>query len=392
MNLAPRWRVLIFVYISMLAFAIIFQAIPPVLGLIIASLEISHTQAGALMSFFALPGILIAIPGGILADVYGPRRVGIAALIIAIVGSLLVGLGPGFPLVVAGRFISGVGALTIAIIAPQTLSYWFAKEDLGSAMGIFNTAVPVGTIFTLNVFGYLAAAWNWQVPIFLTAVYSLFVLLLFFFKHPGLPGQQKQEKLEIKKRVLSLRKIGWPVWLVSAVWMMYNAAAIAFLTFTVDYYTTVGYDVSYAGFLTSLFMIGSLLVSPVVGYLTDKVGKEEYFIAGGCTALGLLLLLVPRTGLNPLILVSLIGVMAAFIPPPVFSLVPKFLPSGQVGMGYGILSSCLNVGVLLGPFLVGFFYDRAQSYLPGFNLMSIFALATVIIALLLKFINRKSNN
>lgn len=58
-----RWRVLIFTHVSMLVFAVIFQAIPPVLIFIVSSMKISHAQAGALMSFFALPGILILIPG-----------------------------------------------------------------------------------------------------------------------------------------------------------------------------------------------------------------------------------------------------------------------------------------------------------------------------------------
>lgn len=383
MKMATRWRVLIFVYISMLAFAVIFQAVPPLLGMIIESLKISHAQAGALMSFFALPGILISIPGGILADIYGPKKVGVVALSFAILGSLLVGLGSGFPLMIAGRFIAGVGALTIAIIAPLTLTRWFTKEDLGIAMGIFNTAVPMGTIFTLNVFGRLASAWGWRGPILLTAAFSFFVLLLFIFSHPGLPPEQTLEKQKLKERVLSLTKTGWPVWLVSAVWMMYNAAAISFLTFAANYYTSLGYDVAYAGFLTSLFMIGSLLFSPVVGYLTDKWGREEFFIASGCAAFGGLLLLVPRTGLNPLILVSLIGFTAAFVPPPVFSLIPKFLSPTRAGMGFGILSACLNVGVLLGPFLVGFSYDQTQSYLLGFNLMAVFALATTVIAIFL---------
>lgn len=391
MKKESRWRALIFVYIFMLAFAVVFQAIPPVFGFIVSSLGISHAQAGALMSFFALPGIFISIPGGILADVYGSKRVGLTALVITFVGSLLVGLGDSFSLLVAGRIISGIGALTIAIVAPQALSRWFAKRDFGKAMGIFNTAMPLGTILTLNLFGRLATTWSWRIPILLTSIYCLFVLVLFFFKYPSVPGengQQMQKKPEFKKSVHTIRKTGWPVWSVAVIWMMFNAAGISYLTFAGDYYISVGYDVSYAGFLTSLFMVGSLLLSPLVGYLTDKVGKEEYFIVGGSTILAILLLLVPRTGLSPLLLGSMIGVSAAFVPAPVFSMVPKFLPAGQVGLGYGILSTCLNFGVLVGPLLIGFTYDQVQSYLTGFNLMAIFALSTAVIAILLRFFNK----
>jgi predicted MFS family arabinose efflux permease len=255
---AYRWKALIFIYIFMLAFAVTFQGIPPVLNFIVSSFGISHAQAGGLMSFFGLAGILISIPGGILADVYGARRVGMAALGIALVGSLVVGFGDRFSLLLVGRFICGIGALTVAVTAPRTLSQWFADGDLGKAMGIFNTAMPLGTIFALNVFGRLAAVTSWRVPIFLTAGYCFFMLLLFFFRYPALPGEedkQKRDKLDFKKRLAVLSQAGSPIWLVAVVWMMYNAAAIAYLTFAGEYYLSLGYDVSHAGFFASLFCL-----------------------------------------------------------------------------------------------------------------------------------------
>ena len=116
-----RWRVLAFIYIFMLVFAVTFQGIPPVLGFIVSSLGISHAQAGTLMSFFGLPGIFISIPGGILSDVYGSRYVGMVSLVITLVGSLLVGFGNSYFVLVAGRIISGIGALTIAISEGRSL-------------------------------------------------------------------------------------------------------------------------------------------------------------------------------------------------------------------------------------------------------------------------------
>ena len=387
------WKILIYIYVFMLVFALVFQSMPPVFGFIISSLGISHAQAGALMSFFGLPGIFISIPGGILADIYGSKKIGICALIITLIGSLMVGLGNNFSLLVTGRVISGIGALTIAIIAPQTLSQWFDKKDLGKAMGIINTAMPLGTIFTLNVFGALALASTWRVPILLTSIYCLLILFLFYFSYPDMPkgtGREGQKKLGFRESVHNIRKVGLPIWLIAAIWMMYNASAISFLTFGTDYYISVGYDASYAGFLTSLLMIGALLLSTFVGFLTDKLGNEEYFIIGGSILLTLTLFLVPRTNINPIILGVLIGIGAPFVPAPVFSLVPRFLPPERLGLGYGILSTCLNFGVLVGPLLVGLSYDLTLNYYSGFNLMAILALSGGIFALILKSITKEN--
>lgn len=391
-RLETRWKALFYVYLSMLAYSFLFQVIPPVLGLLVSSLDISHAQAGALMSVFALPGLLISIPGGLLTDAHGPKKVSLAALAVAAAGSLTVALGGSYPLLIAGRIITGTGAGVIAVVTSQTISRWFAQKELGSAMGIYNTAMPIGTIIALNIFGRIAAVSNWRLPIILTVGYALFVLLLFYFKHPGLPAEEKPNDEQSAAPVMqkgSLADTVSAVWPAALIWMLFNASAISYLTFGSEYFISAGYEPGYAGFLTSLFMIGSFIFSPLVGYLTDRVGRDEYFIIGGSIALALLLLLVPRFELNPLLLGGAIGLGAAFVPAPVFSLVPKIISFRQLGLGFGIMSTCLNIGVLVGPFLVGLSFDRTLNYLSGFNLMALFSLAAAAIALLFSLTYRR---
>lgn len=377
-------KALLFFCAFMLVFALVFQGLPPIFKLIINSLGITHAQAGALMSLFALPGILISIPSGILADIYGSKYVGTIALVIALLGSLMVGLANSYGALVIGRIVSGVGALTIAVVAPQALTKWFTKKDMGKVMGIFNMVMPLATVFTLNVFGRLANASNWRLPLILVSTYCLVVLILFHFKYPSEPTKNiTKSKPDFTASLAAIKKTGVQIWLVAAIWMMYNAASISYLSFGGDYFVSVGYDMSYAGFLTSLLMIGSLILSPAVGFLTDKYGKAEQFLILSSVTLAFLLWLVPRTNLNPLLMGSLIGIVAPFIPAPVFALVPKFLPPEQVGLGYGILSTCLNVGVLIGPYLIGLSYDTTLNYVIGFNLMAIFSLLTAAIAIVL---------
>lgn len=164
MDTGLRWKMLFLAYILMFTYALVFQSIPPILGLLIAVFGLSHAQAGALMSLFALPGIIISIPGGVLADLYGSKKVGTAALLLIVAGTLLVGIGQNFLLIAAGRVISGTGSITLAIIAPQILSRWFFKSELGTAAGIFNSAMPVGSVFALNLFSRFGSASGWRAP------------------------------------------------------------------------------------------------------------------------------------------------------------------------------------------------------------------------------------
>jgi len=137
-----RWAILGVAYLSIVAFAVTFQSVPPVLSLVITQLGLSHTQAGLLMSFFALPGIIISIPAGLLADRYSQKIIGAVALLLMIVGSAIFAAGNSMYLLALGRIIAGIGGMTICILMPQIVSQWFRGRDLGKAMGVFGSLGP----------------------------------------------------------------------------------------------------------------------------------------------------------------------------------------------------------------------------------------------------------
>lgn len=375
-------------YVCMLAFALVFQSIPPILTLIISELNITHAQAGLLMSLYALPGIFIAIPSGVISDRFGMRKVGIASLILMIIGTFVVGISNNFLSICVGRLISGVGAITLGIVLPQLLSRWFMSKELGIGMGVFNTAMPLGTITSFNAFGSIGRNFGWQSSIFLTTVFSVFALLIFLwlFREPTVKIEQKRSGLS-----LDIANIGAPMWIVGFTWMWFNAAFISFLTFAPDFFASKGYETGFAGFMSSIVMMGSLFLSPLIGYFVYRFGKEEMFIVVGGVILALLIFFVPATSLH-LPLLVLIGIFTAFVPAPIFSIPSKIVQPRSLGLGFGILTACSNVGVLAGPYLAGLAKDFTGAYSTSFCLMSIFTIMQIVTIVLLHFFKHRKTN
>lgn len=361
-------------YVCMLAFALVFQSIPPVLALIISELNITYAQAGLLMSLFALPGVFIALPSGIISDRYGMRKVGIASLSLMVIGTFIVGVSGNLPSIYVGRLISGVGALTLAIVLPQLLSRWFIGKEIGIGMGVFNTAMPLGTITSFNIFSILGNDLGWKFPIFLTTVASILALLIFLwlFKEPTKEIKRNEDSLS-----QNIADTGILIWIVGFTWMWFNAAFISFLTFAPNFFVSKGYEPSFAGFMSSIVMMGSLFLSPLIGYLVYKFGREEMLIVVGGAVLTLLIFLVPSAPMH-LSLLIFIGIFTAFIPAPVFSLPSKIVQPQSLGLGFGILTACLNVGVLAGPYLTGLAKDLTGEYTASFYLMSVFTVMQIV--------------
>ena len=109
----------------------------------------------------------------------------------------------------------------------------------------------------------------------------------------------------------------------------------------------------------------------------------------GAMVLAFLLFFVPSTQyLIPVL--AMIGSSAAFVPPPIFSLPSKVAKPQNLDLAFGILSTCLNVGVLAGPYAVGLARDLTGGYPLSFYLMALFAALQIPTVLLQPFSRRRT--
>lgn len=354
-------------YASLLAFAFAFQSLPPILRLIMKDLGLNHTEAGLLMGLFALPGILLTIPGGWLTDLYGPKRVGMISAVLTICGTLVVASAPDFTWLAIGRLISGVGAMTLVVIAASLISQTFDGRRLGTAMGIYNTGMPLGTIVCFTLLGAIGVKWGWRAAVAVSTLAAFAALALLIYRPED---RIKPAPAGIAR---SLRLAGGPIWLAGLAWLWFNAAAIAFLTFSPDYFQSLGLTASAAAFMASLFMWGALIVSPMIGPFIGGVRRKRLLIIAGAVIPGLIYLALPTAPGWRLPLLVTLGLAAALLPAPLFALPAEIVDRRNQGIAFGILSTCLNIGILLGPFIVGRLRDSTGSYQLGFMSMAAFS-------------------
>ena len=365
-----RWVILTVVYLSILAFTLIFQSIPPILPFILSELHLTYSQSGLLMSLFALPGIFVSLLGGFLADRYGMRPLGTGCFLLMIGGTLLVGLGMNLQILWLGRIIAGIGGFTLSVFLPKLLSQWFKDRELGLAMGIYNTGVPLGSVICFGLFGRMGSLWGWRIPILLTGIYLLitFILFLILYRLPPLREMGENKPLTILK---SSKEMGWPIWWVGFSWLWFNAAFISFATFAPTLFLQKGYTIEQSGLLIGIPLLGSLLLSAPTGYLVDRFRHQEWLIGIGGVALSILTFSFNFSSSFLLLVISM-GIFSAMIPAPIYSLPPEMLKIENVGLGFGVISTCSSIGLFVSPYLVGKAKDLTGSYSWSFILISVF--------------------
>jgi len=393
-NIPPghyRWIILITAYICILVFAFTLQSIPPVLTLIIEEFHLTHAEAGLLMSLFTFPSIFLAILAGMLADRIGSFKIGLISLLLVIVGTLAIALSRTFPGLALGRLVAGTGAATISIVAAKTLSHWFHGREIGTAMGIYNTAMPVGTIICFTTFGRLGESMGWRIPVFIAVGIGILGLAAFLFLCKPAPKEQEiraHNKQGNKGILSSLVNLGPLIWLAALCWLWFNAAAISFTTFGPDFFVSKGSSIGFSGFLTSLLMWGSLILSPIIGRLIDKVNNNDIFIGAGGLLLATALYLV-SSSTHFVFPMAVMAIAAGIVPTPVFSFFSKTTPPRDLGLSFGILGMVSGIGMFFGPYLSGWIRDKTGLYEDTFVFLAVLALIIPATAALLRIKSKR---
>jgi MFS family permease len=370
---------LVTISLGFLSVGVVFHFVPPILPVVVGDLGIGHGTAGLLMSLFALPGMLLSLPGGWLVDRYGERVVGGTGLIVMGAGTLWLGLAPTVPLILAARVVSGLGALVGVVALQRLVIRLFCGRGLGLPLGVSGGAIPLGIILVLNTAGPLAEAAGWRTVAVRAGGLTIGIGLCFLAviwaitrgQALGRPADRSEAPLADQGRILR------PIWIAAGVWFCANGAMTAFMTFAPDYYRELGYDPAGGGLLTSIPMWTSAVLGVVSGWLTDRHGGRAAFLTAGMALMGLSLLLLPTAVLPPVIIGLALGLSLGLVVTPTMALPGALLPATHVGRGYGILATCANLGIFTVPPAAGLLRDHGGGYLWPFVLAGAVACAGV---------------
>lgn len=106
---------------------------------------------------------------GRLGDIVGRRRLLLTGITLFTIASLLCGLAPTLPLLIAARAVQGIGAAMMLALTVALVGETVPSNRIGSAMGLLGTMSAIGTTLGPSLGGTLIAAVGWR-TIFLVNV------------------------------------------------------------------------------------------------------------------------------------------------------------------------------------------------------------------------------
>jgi predicted MFS family arabinose efflux permease len=358
MSVHSRWLMLLVLFVARTAMACQFQSVASTAPFLVDALDVDFARLGILIGLYMLPGIFIALPGGMLGQRFGAKNLVLAGLLLMALGGALMGASTSYLPVAAGRVISGTGAVLINVLVTKMVTDWFVGREIVTAMAILVVSWPLGLALGLLLFTPLAASQSWNAVMYAAALMAgaSFLLLALTYRNP--PGTPAALSLGLN---LTLTRHEWlGVSLAGIIWMTYNVGYIILISFLPGLFTTRGYSLSEAGWVVSL--LGWMLIPlvPLAGTLAERLHRPNLFLIAGLLIAGLAAAALPFAH-NPIIpfgfLVAVVGAPAGLI----MALPAQALrPENRAG-GMGVYFTWYYAGMALLPGLAGMARDLTAS-------------------------------
>jgi MFS transporter, ACS family, glucarate transporter len=179
---------------------------------IMREFQLSQTRMGTVFSAFVLGYTLFQVPGGMLADRWGTKRVlgwamiswSLFTFLTGLIGkiSLLTGLGVVNALITL-RFVFGIFQAPLFPASTRLVANWFPTRQRGSGNALALTGISVGSLLMPPIVSWIVLTWSWQGSFYMAALLSLLVAVVWSFyvrDHPSQHRAVNQAELDLIER------------------------------------------------------------------------------------------------------------------------------------------------------------------------------------------------
>ena len=175
-----RWAVLGLSWVMWLLQGIAITSIGAMLPLLIEEFELAGWQAGALMAMAWVPGVVLAIPIGVLIDKYGGRRLSVIGLLMLGLGLIFFSYSNSFWALALARVLIGVGVV-LCVSPPQAwTTKWFPPEELGTALGFLISGYSGAGVIGIFAMGYILSLLGWKMTALTIGIIAIIWMILVF--------------------------------------------------------------------------------------------------------------------------------------------------------------------------------------------------------------------
>lgn len=284
----------------------VFNALNPAL---METFHINAVRLGHLSANYFYADVLFLFPAGIILDRVSTRKVIILAMLVSVLGTFGFAFSQSIWQAEICRFVTGISASFCLLSNVRLASRWFEPRRMALVIGLIVTWAMIGGMLAQTPFTLLTDRLGWRLTMIIDASLGavLFLLIVLFVKdYP--PGSEHiyQEQQSLLHRLgfwrslsLTVKNVqNWlaglytsfmnlPIFLLGAMWGSLYLVQVR------------GLSRPDSSLVTSMLFIGTIIGSPLVGWISDRVRRRRSpMIIGAIVSLVLMLWLIYAPSLS----------------------------------------------------------------------------------------------
>lgn len=348
-----------------------FFVLPPLFPVLREDLSVTYTELGALIVVFNVVSALTQLPMGVLVDRLDAPKLLTGAVVVQGLSLMAMGFFPSYWVLMAMMVPAG---LANAIYHPADYSILNRSVDpkvMGKAFSIHTVSGFGGSAIAPLTMVALAGALGWQWAVVLVGLSGLLIAAILQLNGALLAdGSSKEEKAQAKEAQLSLRVtatvlLSLPILMGFMFWFL-----VSFAHKGVSYFSVAAFDQLYgmplatANAALTLFLAASSAGILLGGFISDRTRRHDLIAIFGTllSGMGILTLGLFDFGFTGIaIAMSIAGFAGGVTTPSRDLLVRAVAPKEAMGAVFGFVSTGLNVGGVIAPFLFGWLLDNGEA-------------------------------
>ena len=233
--------------------------------------DASLSQVGVLLASLWVGTILTLLGWGLLADRLGERVVLGTGLGMCGVLATLAGLAGDFWVLLGVLFLASAAGASVNAASGRAVMQWFGPEERGLALGIRQTAIPLGVGICAVVLPSVESAGGFEAAFAFLGGLCIFAALVAFAVIREAPVRDAE--LEGDSIPWTLRDSR--LWTLSIGSGLYLGAQIPLMSFAVLFlHEAHGLSPARAGVVLAIFQAGAVLTRIGAGRLSDQLGTR----------------------------------------------------------------------------------------------------------------------
>ena len=324
--------------------------------------HLDAAQISWMSSTYLWADILFLLPAGVILDRFSTRLVIIIAMLVCIIGTIGFALTHSFWLACLFHFLSGIGNAFCFLSCVVLVSHWFAPRRQALVIGSLVTMAFLGGMMAHTPFAHINDYYGWRNSLLIDGAIGAVLLLwisIFVQDRPKNSAIRQRTKKSAVIPGFLQALCNRQTWLAGFYTSFLNLPIMVLCALWGASYLQVVHQLPEmtASNVVSLLFIGSIIGCPLVGFLSDSLGRRKpIMIIGTIATLLTVIPLFMDIALSQMQLSILFFALGFFTSTQVISypLIAESNSTDNIGAATGIASVLIMGGAGIGQVLFGF--------------------------------------